>query len=87
VTFRVLESFRADYRRLPHDAQEKVDKTLLRFEENPRHSALQVKKMQGTRNIYECRVSIGYRLTFHWEGDVVALRRVGTHDILKRETR
>jgi mRNA interferase RelE/StbE len=87
VTFRVLESFRADYRRLPRKIQERVDSALTKLEADPRHPSLQVKKMRGTRNIWEGRVSLSHRFTFQWEGNVVILRRVGSHSILEKESR
>ena len=51
---------------------------------NPRHPSLHVKKLKGTDKL-EIRVSKGYRLTFRFADDVLELRRVGTHDILKKE--
>ena len=51
---------------------------------NPRHPSLRVKKLRGTDK-FEIRVSKGYRLTFRFADDVLELRRVGTHDILKKE--
>jgi len=38
--------------------------------------------MQGRADIWECRVSGGYRFTFQVEGDTLVLRRVGPHDVL-----
>lgn len=43
--------------------------------------------MHGVRNLWEARVSLSYRFTYQMEGDRLVLRRIGTHDILKRETR
>ena len=51
---------------------------------NPRHPSLRIKKLRGTDK-FEIRVSKGYRLTFRYADDVLELRRVGTHDILKKE--
>jgi len=87
VKFLVLDSFRADYKRLPQHIQEQVDKAISLLEQNPRHPSLQVKKIKGTRNVWEGRVTIAYRFTFNWEANWVTLRRVGTHGILKKEAR
>ncbi len=87
MIFRRFRSFASDYKRLPKDIQDRVDEAILLFEQNPRHPSLQIKKMKGTKNIWEARVTSSYRFTFDWEGDVVTFRRVGTHDILKKETR
>ena len=75
-----------DYERLSRDAQLLVDKAILLLETNPRHPSLQIKKMKGTKHVWEGRASISHRFTFEWEGNVITLRRVGPHDILKKET-
>ena len=85
MTFRVLDTFRFYYRRLPPDIQRRMDKALQFFEENPRHPSLRIKRIQGTADIWEDRVTRGYRFTFNWEDEVVTLRRLGTHDLLKKE--
>jgi mRNA-degrading endonuclease YafQ of YafQ-DinJ toxin-antitoxin module len=61
-----------------------VDKQLEYLIQNPRHPSLRVKKLKGTDK-FEIRVSKGYRLTFRYADDVLELRRVGTHDILRKE--
>ena len=78
------ESFLKDYRRLPVEIQGQVDKQLGYLIQNPRHPSLHVKKLRGTDK-FEIRVSKGYRLTFRYADDVLELRRIGTHDILKKE--
>ena len=42
------------------------------------------KKMEEQKDIWELRVSASYRLTFQISGDTYILRRVGTHDVLKK---
>ncbi len=79
-------SFDSDYKHLPKEIQERVDEAILLFEQNPWHPSLRIKKMRATRDVWEGRVTRSYRFTFEWEGDVVTLRRVGAHDILKKET-
>jgi hypothetical protein len=39
-----------------------------------------VKKMKGTRNIWEARASLSLRITFQLTGDVIILRNIGHHD-------
>lgn len=77
------EQFKRAYQKLPSDIQERVKKTLLLFAENPRHPSLINKKMQGTHNLWELRVTQGYRITYEKIPGGVFLRRVGTHDILR----
>jgi len=86
VTLRVLDSFRTDYRRLPREIQERVDQALLKLEADPPHPSLRVKKIRGTRDIWEARVTLAYRLTFQQEENILVLRRVGTHNILRKES-
>jgi mRNA-degrading endonuclease RelE of RelBE toxin-antitoxin system len=75
------KSFIKDYQVLPISLQRAAEKQLERLAENPRHPSLNVKKMQDPRNIWEARVTKGYRLTLQMDGDVCILRRLGTHDI------
>lgn len=39
--------------------------------------------MEGTPGIWEMSVTKEYRITFQQEGEVVLLRNIGSHDILK----
>ena len=78
------EQFKRDYKKLPRDIQERVDKTLRLLVTHPRHPSLQSKKMQGTEGIWEARVTQGYRITYERVSQGIFLRRVGTHDILFR---
>jgi len=75
--------FEKDYSSLPPSVQNKVDKKLKIFVDDISHPSLRIKKMEGTQEIWEMRVSRNYRITFQFTNDGVILRRVGTHDILK----
>jgi mRNA-degrading endonuclease RelE of RelBE toxin-antitoxin system len=76
-------SFIRDYHALPDQLQKTVDKKLELFLDNLRHPSLNIKKMQDPRDIWEGRITKGYRFTFQMEGEVCVLRRLGTHDILR----
>ncbi len=76
-------SFIRDYRALSDQLQKAVDKKLNLFLNNQRHPSLNIKKMQDPRDIWEGRITKGYRFTFRMEGEVCLLRRLGTHDILR----
>ena len=78
------ERFRKSYQRLPHSIQAKVDKQLTVLTENPRHPSLQVKRIKGTKGLWEARVDLQYRLTFEMTGDTMYLRVVGNHDEVLR---
>jgi mRNA-degrading endonuclease RelE of RelBE toxin-antitoxin system len=76
-------SFIRDYYALPDRLQKTVDKKLKLFLDNQRHPSLNIKKMNDPRDIWEGRITKGYRFTFQIEGEVCILRRLGTHDILR----
>jgi mRNA-degrading endonuclease RelE of RelBE toxin-antitoxin system len=78
------KTFIRDYRKLPQQIQQSVEKQLGFLLSNPGHPSLNIKKMHDPREIWEGRVTQGYRFTFHIEGDTYILRKVGTHDILKK---
>ena len=76
-------SFIRDYHALPDQLQKTADKKLKLFLSNRRHPSLNIKKMQDHRDIWEGRITQGYRFTFQIAGEVCILRRLGTHDILR----
>ncbi|MDO8482564.1 MAG: hypothetical protein Q7S86_01960 [bacterium] len=79
-------SFRRDFFSLPKDIRVLADKKLTIFGDNPRHPSLRTKKMEGIKNIWEGRITDAYRFTFSVEHNVAILRRIGTHDILRKES-
>jgi len=78
------QSFIRDYRSLPQRLKKATDKQLELFLANSQHPSLNIKKMQDPRDIWEGRSTKGYRFTFQMEGEICILRRLGTHDILRR---
>ncbi len=44
------------------------------------YPSLRIKKIQGTQDIFEARVSLHIRLTFMIDKDILVLRNVGRHD-------
>ncbi|MBF0507543.1 MAG: hypothetical protein HQK57_01260 [Deltaproteobacteria bacterium] len=65
-----LKSFVRGYQKLPHSIQEQIDKQLELLLQNPRHPSLNLKKMQSREEIWEGRISAGYRFTFQIEEDM-----------------
>lgn len=78
------ERFKKDFKRLPTEIQERVDKALELFVSHPRHPSLHAKKMEGAPDILELRVTDNYRITFQFVQEGVLLRRVGTHNVLRQ---
>lgn len=81
---RKLRRFQKDYDKLPDSIKEKVKKQFVFLIESPGYPSLQVHKVQGTNGVQEGYVNYHYRLTFQIEGDLLVLRRVGTHEVLKK---
>ena len=81
------ERFRKSFKTLPRHIQEKAVKAFSLFKQDPGHPSLGVKKMEGKEGIWEGRVDVFYRFTFHYEYDlsgerVCLFRNIGPHDIL-----
>ena len=76
--------FKRDYKGLPENLQELIDKQIIHLLNDPKHPSLRLKKMEGHKFIYEARITKDYRMTFQIVNDTYLLRRVGTHSILKR---
>ncbi len=75
--------FVKDYRKLPASIQRTTDKQLALLLSDFHHPSLNSKKMQDPRDIWEGRVTKGYRFTFQIQEDLYFLRRIGTHDLLR----
>ena len=84
MKIRRTDAFRRDYRALPTEIRDRVDKQLRLLLEDFRHPSLRLKKLRGT-NKFEIRISKGYRMTLRLDKEHIELRRVGTHDILRNE--
>lgn len=77
-------SFKKSYQKLSPLVQKQVDASLRWLMTDIQYPSLQVKKIQGTQNIYELRVSLKYRMSFEIQEDGYFLRKVGEHDALLR---
>ncbi len=79
----VTETFIKLYKKLPKDIQQRTQKALALFADDPDYPSLGHKKMAGQVDIFELRVSRNYRMTYQKVGATAVLRKVGTHDLLK----
>ena len=53
------------------------------FAENPMHPSLRTKRIQGTKDLFECSVNMDIRIIWYYEGDkLIILVDVGNHDVL-----
>ena len=78
--FILTSRFKRAYKSLPEDIKVRVQEALRKLAVKFRHPSLQVKKIKGTDDIWEARVSLDYRLTFQIVKDYFILRNVGHHD-------
>jgi mRNA-degrading endonuclease YafQ of YafQ-DinJ toxin-antitoxin module len=85
LEFRTTKLYDKSFAALPVNIQRRALEKLALYENNPRHPSLRVKKLEATRDVWEISVTRSYRITFQRAGQVVLLRNIGTHDILKRE--
>ena len=85
MIIRRTNTFKKGYKKLHPDIQKITDRKLLLFKKNPSHPSLVVKKMKGTKDIFEVKITDNYRFTFCIQGSVYILRYIGTHNILKKE--
>ncbi len=85
MNFYATERFKRAYKSLTKGLKQQVKEALKRMASDLRHPSLQVKKIKGTGDIWEVRVSLDCRLTFNMVKDKIVLRNVGRHDeTLKR---
>ena len=60
-----------------------IQSKLRLLSENPMHPSLRTKRIQGTKNLFECSVNMDIRIIWYYEGEtLIILVDVGHHDIL-----
>ncbi len=84
MTIRFLHPFVQDYKKLDPPVRLKVDKLLDLLVRDMKHPSLRVHKMVNRTEVYEARVDVHFRVTFEKNGDVLIMRRVGTHEIYRK---
>lgn len=73
------------FRDLPTEIQRLFEKKLrLLIESGLSHPSLRIKRMQGHPSIWEGSITMHYRFTFEKIKGGIRLRKIGTHDLLKR---
>jgi mRNA-degrading endonuclease RelE of RelBE toxin-antitoxin system len=78
------ETFIKLFQSMPTDIRARAKKVLELLSIDPSHPSLGHKKMAGQSDLYELRVSQNYRITYQKVGDTAYLRKIGTHDLLRR---
>ena len=85
MIFERTSRFKRAAKKLTAQDRGRLATALLRYEENPSHPSLGVRRIQGTTDIWEGRASDSIRFTFEKIDGGIILRNVGPHDAtLKR---
>ena len=80
------ERFKKSVLELDLRTQQKLKKQLKLLVSNPRNPSLRVKKIKGTRSIFEARINDSYRFTFEYgEKDEIILKRIGPQNAAFRK--
>jgi mRNA-degrading endonuclease RelE of RelBE toxin-antitoxin system len=85
--YQFSKRFKKEYLFLPREVQLAFDDKLVLFLQDMSHPSLRIKRIQGTKDRWEGSVTKKYRFTFQFLDETVLFRAIGTHDILKRESR
>ncbi|MGM0652766.1 MAG: hypothetical protein ACQES4_08315 [Bacillota bacterium] len=80
MSFTRTERFKRAYKKLSPDQQKKIKAALVKMDQNINHPSLRVKRIRGTENIWEASASMGLRITFNRQEEVIHLRNCGEHD-------
>ncbi len=74
------ENFKKAWRELSEEQKALARKAIENLLKDIKYPALRVKKIKGTKDIWEARVNISIRLTFQIETELIILRNIGKHD-------
>lgn len=80
MNIRRTKRFTKAYHKLSREIQKKFNQKIKLFFENIRHPSLRVKKIQGTKNIWEGSIDSKYRFTFQITGNECIFRNIDNHD-------
>ena len=80
----ITPSFDRLFRRVPKRIREATYEKLVLYRDNPSHPSLRIKRMRGTDRFWEMSVTMNHRVTFEVDENRVLLRRIGTHDVLRK---
>ena len=83
ITF--TKRFEKHFKNLNAQEQKQLHSKLRLLAENPMHPSLRTKRIQGTKDLFECSVNMDIRIIWYYEGDMlIILVDVGYHDVLNQ---
>lgn len=81
--FVFTEKFKKHFAKLNNNEKKQLKNKLELLSNNPMHPSLRTKRIQGTKDLFECSVNMDIRIIWFYEGNVlIILLDVGHHDIL-----
>jgi mRNA-degrading endonuclease RelE of RelBE toxin-antitoxin system len=80
MNFIETSHFKKAYKSLPEEVKMRTREALRRLATDIKHPSLHVKRIKGTKDIWEARISLDYRMTFQVIKDYFILRNIGHHD-------
>jgi len=86
TAYQFSRRFKKEYSNLPKEIQKTFDQKLQLLLQDMSHPSIRVKKIQGTKNLWEGSVTMKYRFTFEFLESGLIFRAIGTHDILNSES-
>ncbi len=75
--------FIKSFKKLNKENQVTFESQLKKFLNKPKppfHPSLRIKKVQGTKEIFEMTITMGIRMTWQFTEEGILLRNIGEHD-------
>ena len=83
--FSFTSRFQKHFKSLTVQEKNQLKTKLELLAENPSHPSLRTKRIQGTKDLFECSGNMDIRIIWYYEGcKMIILVDVGHHDILKQ---
>ncbi len=83
ITF--TKRFEKNFKNLNEQEKKQLRSKLQLLAENPMHPSLRTKRIQGSKDLFECSVNMDIRIIWYYEDDkLIILIDVGHHDILNQ---
>jgi hypothetical protein len=76
--------FKHELESKPVTLQAAILECVQRLGEDTRHPSLQTHRVRGTPGVFEAYVDRANRVTFHYDGPTIVMRKHCHHDILRR---
>jgi mRNA-degrading endonuclease YafQ of YafQ-DinJ toxin-antitoxin module len=80
--FEFTERFQREYKRLDPQTQAAADEALKALDQDPLPRALRHHTLNGYRpkvHVIDVTSNHSHQITFHWDGNLLRLLRIGTH--------